>query len=99
MSMVGGSYVFEQETHLTVLKTCLFFAGDGFAAYDNKGERVFRVDSYGHDVGDRHELVLMDISGKCLISVRRKRPSLHQRWEGFLGEIIEGQKNEPIFSV
>ena len=26
-----------------------------------------------------------------------QRPSLHQRWEGFLGERVEGQK--PIFSV
>jgi uncharacterized protein YxjI len=27
----------------------------------------------------------------------KQRPSLHQRWEGFIGERIDGQK--PIFSV
>ncbi|KAJ8539204.1 hypothetical protein K7X08_013456 [Anisodus acutangulus] len=87
----------EEDTNLTVLKTSLFFTGDGFAAYDCKGEMVFRVDTYNPDSRGQVELVLMDASGKSLLSIRRKRPSLHQRWEGYLGEIMEGQK--PIFSV
>ncbi|XP_057724560.1 protein LURP-one-related 12-like [Arachis stenosperma] len=87
----------ETETQLTVLKTSLFFAGDGFTVYDCKGQLVFRVDSYGPDARDRDELVLMDADGRCLLTVRRKRPSLHQRWEGFKGERREGDK--PIFSV
>uniref|UniRef100_A0A5B7AR67 Uncharacterized protein n=1 Tax=Davidia involucrata TaxID=16924 RepID=A0A5B7AR67_DAVIN len=95
--VVKEGFIYEEETHLTVLKTSLFFTGDGFTVYDSKGELVFRVDSYGPDTRDKGELVLMDASGQCLLTVRRKRPSLHQRWEGFLGERIEGQK--PIFSV
>ncbi|XP_060171222.1 protein LURP-one-related 12-like [Lycium barbarum] len=87
----------EEDTNLTVLKTSLFFTGDGFAAYDCKGEMVFRVDTYNPDSRDQVELVLMDASGKCLLTLRRKRPSLHQRWEGYLGEKMGGQK--PIFSV
>ncbi|MED6143589.1 hypothetical protein PIB30_007534 [Stylosanthes scabra] len=87
----------ERETQLTVLKTSLFFAGDGFSVYDCKGQVVFRVDSYGPDARDRDELVLMDPNGRCLLTVRRKRPSLHQRWEGFQGERREGDK--PMFSV
>ncbi|GER48436.1 hypothetical protein STAS_25601 [Striga asiatica] len=97
MAIVEEAYVYEEETHLTVLKTSLFFAGDGFTAYDSKGELVFRVDSYGPDAGDSSELVLMDASGRCILTVRRKRPSLHQRWEGFVGEGAEGKK--PLFSV
>ncbi|KAK6124678.1 hypothetical protein DH2020_041582 [Rehmannia glutinosa] len=96
-AIVEEGYVYEEETHLTVLKTCLFFAGDGFTAYDSKGELVFRVDTYGPDAGDRGELVLMDAAGRCILTVRRKRPSLHQRWEGFIGEGTEGKK--PLFSV
>ena len=65
-------YVFKEETHLTVLKTSLFFAGDGFTVYDCKGQLVFRVDSYGPDTRDRDELVLMDPNGRCLVTVRRK---------------------------
>ncbi|EYU21649.1 hypothetical protein ABFS82_09G092100 [Erythranthe guttata] len=92
-AIVEEGYVREEVTHLTVMKTSLFYAGDGFAAYDSNGEVVFRVDSYG----DTGELVLMDASGRCILTVRRKRPSLHQRWEGFVGEGTEGKK--PIFSV
>ncbi|XP_044485046.1 protein LURP-one-related 12-like [Mangifera indica] len=95
--VVDDGFIFAEETHLTVLKTSLFFANDGFTVYDCKGELVFRVDTYGPDTRDRDELVLMDANGKCLLTVRRKRPSLHQRWEGFVGERMEGQK--PIFSV
>ncbi|CAM8880478.1 unnamed protein product [Rhodiola kirilowii] len=87
----------QEDSELTVLKTSLFFAGDGFSAFDSKGELIFRVESYGPDAVDASELVLMDASGRCLLTVRRKRPSLHQRWEGFKGDKAEGQK--PFFSV
>ncbi|KAK4784949.1 hypothetical protein SAY86_001638 [Trapa natans] len=98
-ALVGDEHEFvcKEEIHLTVLKTSLFFSGDGFSAYDSKGELVFRVESYGPDTRDRDELILMDPHGRCLLTVRRKRPSLHQRWEGFRGERMDGQK--PIFSV
>uniref|UniRef100_A0A5B7ANG9 Uncharacterized protein n=1 Tax=Davidia involucrata TaxID=16924 RepID=A0A5B7ANG9_DAVIN len=95
--VVEDGFVYEEETHLTVLKTSHFFAGDGFNVYDCKGQVVFRVDSYGPNTSDNGELVLMDSSGRCLLTVHRKRPSLHHRWEGFLGEKTEGKK--PIFSV
>ncbi|KAJ0530555.1 putative tubby-like protein [Helianthus annuus] len=97
MVIIEEGFVFEKETHLTVMKTSLFFAGDGFSVYDCHGQIVFRVDSYGPDSRDAGELVLMDPNGRCLLTVRRKRPSLHQRWEGFLGDGWEGKK--PIFSV
>ncbi|CAJ2661378.1 unnamed protein product [Trifolium pratense] len=92
-----GNYVFKEEIHYTVLKTSLFFSGDGFTVYDCHGQLVFRVDSYGPDSRNLDELVLMDPDGRCLLTVRRKRPSLHQRWEGFKGERIDGDK--PTFSV
>ncbi|XP_022842500.1 protein LURP-one-related 12-like [Olea europaea var. sylvestris] len=95
--IVKEGFVFKDETHFTVSKTSLFYAGDGYTAYDCRGELIFRVDSYGPDARETGELVLMDASGKCLLTVRRKRPSLHHRWEGFIGERIDGQK--PIFSV
>ena len=67
-----GGYVYKQETLLTVLKTSLFFANDGYSVYDCKGQLVFRVDSYGPDTRDKGEIVLMDAHGKCLLTVRRK---------------------------
>lgn len=97
MKVGEKGFTFEKETHLTVCKTSLFCTGDGFNVYDCKGQLVFRVDSYGPEWRDKDELVLMDASGHCLLTVRRKRPSLHNRWEGYLGERNEGSK--PIFSV
>ncbi|XP_031130126.1 protein LURP-one-related 5-like [Ipomoea triloba] len=94
---IDDGFVYKQEVHLTVLKTSVFFAGDGFAAYTSDGQLLLRADSYGPDKRHQGELVLMDAAGKCLLTLRRKWPSLHQRWEGFSGERTEGQK--PIFSV
>ncbi|KAK2996272.1 hypothetical protein RJ639_025546 [Escallonia herrerae] len=70
--VVDDGFVHEEETHLTVFKTSLFFAGDGFTVYDCKGELVFRVESYGPDSRDRGEVVLMDAFGRCLLTARRK---------------------------
>ena len=70
--VVQDAYVFKEETNLTVLKTSLFFSGDGFTAYDCHGQLVFRVDTYGPDARDKDELVLMDPHGLCLLTVRRK---------------------------
>ncbi|KAL4285784.1 protein LURP-one-related 5 isoform X1 [Arachis hypogaea] len=95
--VVQEEYVSGEERNLTVLKTSRFFAGDGFTVYDCKGQLVFRVDSYGPDARDKDELVLMDPQGRCLLTVKRKRPSLHQRWEGFKGERIDGDK--ALFSM
>lgn len=96
--IIGEEYCREEERELTVRKTSLFYPGDGYAAYDHvTGELVFRVDSYGRGTSVSDHLVLMDPTGAPILTVRRKRPSLHQRWEGFLGEREEGQK--PLFSV
>ncbi|XP_021731825.1 protein LURP-one-related 12-like [Chenopodium quinoa] len=97
MKVGESGFISKEETHFTVCKTSLFFTGDGFTVYDNHGDLVFRVDSYGPDWRDQDEIVLMDASGHCLLTVRRKRPSLHNRWEGYTGERTEGSK--PIFSV
>lgn len=70
--IVEDTFVYTEEKHLTVMKTSLFFAGDGYTVYDCKGELVFRVDSYGPDAREKDEIVLMDAQGKCLLTVRRK---------------------------
>ncbi|GKV35857.1 hypothetical protein SLEP1_g44064 [Rubroshorea leprosula] len=95
--VVDDGFIYEEEKLLTVLKTSLFFANDGFTVYDCNGQLVFRVDSYGPDTRDRGEVVLMDAQGRCLLTVRRKRPSLHHRWEGYMGDGSDAKK--PVFSV
>uniref|UniRef100_A0A0C9RPI2 TSA: Wollemia nobilis Ref_Wollemi_Transcript_29143_1184 transcribed RNA sequence n=1 Tax=Wollemia nobilis TaxID=56998 RepID=A0A0C9RPI2_9CONI len=80
-------------TTLTVWKKSLLFGGEGFTVFDSNGDLVFRVDTYGADPSD--DLVLMDKEGKGLLTLRRKFPSLHHRWEGFLGDKVE----KPVFTV
>ncbi|KAI4381968.1 hypothetical protein MLD38_007983 [Melastoma candidum] len=51
--LVDEGFRFQEETNLTVCKTSLFFADDGFNVYDAAGDLVFRVDSYGPDSAER----------------------------------------------
>ncbi|KAG6526700.1 protein LURP-one-related 5-like [Zingiber officinale] len=101
VAVVGEKFCSQAERELTVRKTSIFFYGDGFAAYDHAtGDLVFRVDTYARSgspaFADR-QILLMDPSGDPILTLRRKWPSLHQRWEAFLGERQEGQR--PLFTV
>ncbi|XP_027066112.1 protein LURP-one-related 12-like [Coffea arabica] len=72
--IVEKIFCFEEETHLTVHKTSIFVpgGGDGFIVYNPTWEMTFRVDSYGPDSASKDELVLMDSSGKSLVTLLRK---------------------------
>ncbi|CAL4947234.1 unnamed protein product [Urochloa decumbens] len=102
MAIVGAEYCDPEERVLTVRKTSHFSPGDGFAAYDSRSGRLaFRADTYGRGHGggaaSSGELALLGPAGEPLLTVRRRRPSLHQRWEGFLGARAGGQR--PLFSA
>lgn len=91
-------YKYEEDTYLTVMKTTLFFSGDGFSVYDSETRLLFRVDSYGGpDTSSQRQIFLMAPDGRSLLTLRRKWPSLHHRWEGYAGEFKDGSK--PAFSV
>lgn len=67
-------FIHGEEKSLTVRKTSLFFAGDGFTVYDCKGRLVFRVDSYGGpNTRDTDEVVLMDAHGRLITSSERRK--------------------------
>ncbi|CAH2074700.1 unnamed protein product [Thlaspi arvense] len=53
---------------LTVWKKSLMFSCNGFAVFDSNGDLVFRVDNYMH--GNRGQILLMDASGKPLLTIR-----------------------------
>ncbi|RVW89774.1 Protein LURP-one-related 8 [Vitis vinifera] len=69
---------------LTVWKKSLLFNCSGFTVFDGKGNLVFRVDNYV--AGNKGEIVLMDASGKPLLTIRRKRLSLGDNWLVYDGE-------------
>jgi uncharacterized protein YxjI len=90
--IVGEEHCGGEDRELTVRKTTLFKPGDGLEAYDHRtGALAFRVETYGRGgvcgggaaAGD---LALLDAEGEPVLTVRRHRPSLHNRWDGFLGD-------------
>jgi uncharacterized protein YxjI len=102
--IVGEEHCDGEDRELTVRKTTLFTPGDGLEAYDHRTGRVaFRVETYGRGgvcgggaaMGD---LALLGPEGEPVLTVRRRRPSLHHRWDGYLGDgAAQGQK--PVFSA
>lgn len=55
---------------LTVWKKSLLFNCNGFTVFDGKGNLVFRVDNYV--ASNKGEIVLMDATGKPILTIRRK---------------------------
>lgn len=69
---------------LTVWKKSLLFNCDGFTVFNAHGNLVFRVDNYS--AATKAEIILMDPSGKSLLTIRRKRLSLSDNWLMYEGE-------------
>ncbi|RLM69932.1 protein LURP-one-related 8-like [Panicum miliaceum] len=70
---------------LTVWRKSLLFNCHGFTVFDAKGDLAFRVDCYAAS-RRRAEVVLMDVAGKPLLTVRRKRLSLTDHWVIYDGD-------------
>ena len=95
----------EQEDHhqqepptvlvLTVWRKSLLFNCHGFTVFDANGDLAFRVDCYAAS-RRRAEVVLMDVEGKPLLTVRRKRLSLTDHWVIYDGD---GTACRPLLSV
>ncbi|RCV36801.1 hypothetical protein SETIT_8G010700v2 [Setaria italica] len=89
----------EPPTVLTVWRKSLLFNCDGFTVFDAKGDLAFRVDCYGSG-RRRAEVVLMDVAGKPLLTVRRKRLSfLAEHWVIYDGDAAEDESSRPLLSV
>ncbi|KAJ6804810.1 protein LURP-one-related 8-like [Iris pallida] len=79
---------------MTVWRKSLLFNCKGFTVFDSKGNLRFRVDNYSAR-SSSGEIVLMDSSGKPLLTIRRKRLSLGENWLIYDGE----EALKPRFSV
>ncbi|KAG8093513.1 hypothetical protein GUJ93_ZPchr0012g21858 [Zizania palustris] len=80
---------------LTVWRKSLLFNCHGFTVFDARGDLAFRVDCYGSSAR-RAEVVLMDVAGKPLLTVRRKRLSLTDHWVIYHGD---SDSAAPLLSV
>ncbi|XP_028763880.1 protein LURP-one-related 8-like [Neltuma alba] len=69
---------------LTVWKKSLLLNCNGFTVFDCQGNLVFRVDNYS--ARSKDEILLMDAAGTPLLTIRRKRLGLADKWLVFEGE-------------
>ncbi|EOY33541.1 hypothetical protein QUC31_018893 [Theobroma cacao] len=74
----------KREAVLTVWTKSLLFNCNGFTVFDGKGDLVYRVDNYME--GNKGEILLMDATGKPLLTIRRKKMSLGDSWLVYEGE-------------
>ncbi|KAF8648851.1 hypothetical protein HU200_064552 [Digitaria exilis] len=90
----------EEAEVLTVWRKSLLFNCDGFTVFDAKGNLAFRVDCYA-SARRRAEVVLMDVAGKPLLTVRRRRLSLAEHWVIYDGDATseDESKAKPLLSV
>ncbi|XVF51407.1 hypothetical protein PTKIN_Ptkin04bG0182900 [Pterospermum kingtungense] len=89
-------------TSLTVWRKSLIVSCNGFTVIDSDGNVVYRVDNY---MGSPKELVLMDGSGKSILTMRRsKNLGLVDSWLVYGGEVGDyctsaKSSEKPIFLV
>ncbi|KAJ0048871.1 hypothetical protein Pint_15082 [Pistacia integerrima] len=89
-------------TSLTVWRKSLIASCNGFTVIDTNGNLAYRVDNY---MGHPEEVVLMDGSGKSLLTLRRrKKLTTVDSWLVYEGDVDEecGRdklSKRPIYSV
>ncbi|XP_016648879.1 PREDICTED: protein LURP-one-related 11-like [Prunus mume] len=80
----------KQET-FTIWMKSLILSSNGCTVFDSNGRIVYRVDNY--DCKCRGKVYLMDLKGKILFTILRKKFRLLGLWEGYRST---GQdKNQP----
>ncbi|KAI3920652.1 hypothetical protein MKW92_021013 [Papaver armeniacum] len=79
----------------TIWMKSLVMQGNGCTVYDSNGQVVYRIDNY--DNKNCNEVHLMDLKGKVLFTILKKRLRLFGRWEGYKSS--NGSKGKPWFQV
>ncbi|XVF20082.1 hypothetical protein REPUB_Repub11eG0167700 [Reevesia pubescens] len=71
---------------------------NGCTVFDAKGEIVFRVENY--DTKGSNEVHLMDLRGKVLFTILKKKLEIFGCWNGYRGNFTGTKKKEkPCFQV
>ncbi|KAF7828214.1 protein LURP-one-related 17 [Senna tora] len=91
-------------TSLTVWRKSLVINCEGFTVIDSDGNLVYRVDNY---IERPEELILMEASGKSVLTMRRRRKlALGDSWYMYEGEVgnccmrsDSSESESPIFCV
>ncbi|KAI3847895.1 hypothetical protein MKX03_026134 [Papaver bracteatum] len=74
----------------------LVMQGNGCTVYDSNGQVVYRIDNY--DNKHCNEVHLMDLKGKVLFTILKKKLRLFGGWEGYRSGTTSS-KGKPWFQV
>ncbi|XP_022732856.1 protein LURP-one-related 4-like [Durio zibethinus] len=70
---------------------------NGCTVFDSKGEIVYRVENY--DSKGSCEVHLMDLRGKVLFTILKKKLQIFGCWNGYRGNLACTRKENPCFQV
>ncbi|KAJ6962445.1 protein LURP-one-related 4-like [Populus alba x Populus x berolinensis] len=70
---------------------------NGCTVFDSDGDIVYRVDNY--DKKCRNKVYLMDLRGRVLVTIRRKKVFLFRQWRGYKSDGLKSKPQEPYFQV
>ncbi|KAK6947766.1 LURP-one-related [Dillenia turbinata] len=86
----------DRETYTIWMKS-LIYNSNGCTVFNSKGDIVYRIDNYTRKCSS--EVYLMDVGGKVLFTLRRKKLSLCRCWDGFRSSNLDTKKERPMFRV
>ncbi|XP_074331621.1 protein LURP-one-related 4-like [Apium graveolens] len=82
----------------TIWMKSLLFNGCGCTIFDSNGEIVYRIDNYSMKC--RSQVHLMNLHGKVLLTLRRKKFQIFEQWEGFRWSVSgDRMRDKPWFQV
>jgi len=83
-AVIGQQFCAPYPIELTVQKRVISFSGGDFNIFDSNGNLILTVDGRAISLSDKR--ILRDQAGNTLITMKRKLPSLHERWEAYRGD-------------
>ncbi|KAI3950686.1 hypothetical protein MKX01_006818 [Papaver californicum] len=96
LSTTCSSYTTSSKREVfTIWMKSLVMQGNGCTVYDSTGQVVYRIDNY--DNKNCNEVHLMDLKGKVLFTILKKRLRLFGLWEGYKSS--NGSKGKPWFQA
>ncbi|KAF8379480.1 hypothetical protein HHK36_028915 [Tetracentron sinense] len=96
-SSLSSSYLTSRRETFTIWMKSLVMHGNGCTVFDSNGEIVYRIDNYHSKCSS--EVYLMDLRGKVLFTIRRKKLHVFGRWEGYKSNDSRVKKEKPWFQV
>ncbi|KAK3034591.1 hypothetical protein RJ639_033837 [Escallonia herrerae] len=86
----------ERET-FTIWMKSLVMNGNGYTVYDSNGEVVYRIDNYDNKCSS--EVHLMDLRGRVLCTIVRKKLLRFGLWDGYRSDAPKSKNSKPWFQV